>query len=140
MAFRLMSFQVRNIVGWTLSHLRHAADQSLIIRRLRWLDAIAPAPLATALFRWKREVAGQIPPHRMDVVGLVLGVVVFDHERRTLNSVMVRLAEVRLAVPCRKYILSSPADVNAFRVRSALHIVWEGSSSTHSITRGSTFS
>ena len=44
-----------------------------------------------------REVAVGIAPHRVDVVGAALGVVVFHQQPRALDSVVVRLA--RLDVP-----------------------------------------
>ena len=41
------------------------------------------------------EVAGQVTPHRVDVVGAVLGVVVFHEEGGALDAVVVRLARLR---------------------------------------------
>src|SRR5215471_7982661 len=45
------------------------------------------------------EVAGEVPPDRMDVIGVILGVVVLDQEGRTLDAIVVRLTAVRPASP-----------------------------------------
>src|SRR5688500_3692668 len=44
-------------------------------------------------------VARERSPHRVDVVRVVLGVVVLDHERRTLDRVVVASALLNAAAP-----------------------------------------
>ena len=38
------------------------------------------------------EVAVEVTPHRVDVVGVILGVIEFDQERRRLNPVIMQVA------------------------------------------------
>src|SRR5688572_16996242 len=45
------------------------------------------------------EITVEVAPDRVNVVGLVLGVVVFDQERWALYSIVVRLADLDLAGP-----------------------------------------
>ena len=45
------------------------------------------------------EVGGEVAPHRMDVVGAVLGVVVLDQRRRPVHAEVVRLARRERARP-----------------------------------------
>ncbi len=45
------------------------------------------------------EVAGGIAPHRVDVVDVALGVVVFGEKSRSLQSVVVRLPALDASSP-----------------------------------------
>ena len=53
------------------------------------------------------EVAVEVAPHRVDVVAVVLGVVVFDEEGRTLDPVVVLLAAFGLAGPREANLLDA---------------------------------
>ena len=66
-------------------------------RRLSYSKPISVAHEKS--FRGKGEVAGEVTPHGVDVVGIVLGVVVFDDESRSLDAVVVCLMEIWFAVP-----------------------------------------
>src|SRR5215203_550619 len=50
------------------------------------------------------EIAVEFPPHRMDVVGVVLRVVVLDEERRALNAVVVPLSALETAHPRKLHL------------------------------------
>jgi hypothetical protein len=45
------------------------------------------------------EIAGRIPPHGVNVIGVVLRVVVLDQESRALETVVVRAAWLVTAGP-----------------------------------------
>ena len=51
------------------------------------------------------EVARKVAPDGMNVVGVVLGVVVFDEERRALHAVVVFLSLLDLAGPRERDLL-----------------------------------
>src|SRR5262245_4509649 len=51
------------------------------------------------------EVAVEIPPDRVNVVAVVLGVVVLDQERRALHAVIVLLALLGLAEPGKPHLV-----------------------------------
>ena len=80
-----MAFVPRDICGFQLRYRRGFHEQF-------------PFDL-NRLFHRQAEVALQVAPHRVDVVGVVLSVVVFDDERLPLDSVVVALVEVWVAVP-----------------------------------------
>src|SRR5208337_3375020 len=57
------------------------------------------------------EVAGEIAPHRVDVVRAILRVVVFDQEGRRLHAVIVRVAAAHAAGPGEPGVLPGLADL-----------------------------
>jgi hypothetical protein len=45
------------------------------------------------------EIVGQVAPYRMDVVGVVSGVVILDEKRGRLNTIVMLPADFRQAGP-----------------------------------------
>ena len=54
------------------------------------------------------EVRSEIPPDRVNVIGVVLHVIVFNKKRRALDAIVVRLAFFQTARP-REENVSKPA-------------------------------
>src|SRR5262245_51407231 len=53
------------------------------------------------------EIAVEIAPDRVDVIGVVLRVVVFDQEGRALDAVIMRIAFVHAARPREIYLVEA---------------------------------
>src|SRR5437667_6822242 len=60
---------------------------------------LAVAGLVVGLQQIQAEVAVVIAPHRMDMVGVVLGVVVLDQENWRLHTIIVRSATINRPGP-----------------------------------------
>ena len=77
-----------------------AAGRALAITRLETKPSDSGGwPRSAASAGPAPEVALEVPPHGMDVVGVILRVVVFDEEGGRLHAVVVRLAAARAAGP-----------------------------------------
>src|SRR5690606_3618561 len=75
---------------------RHAGARTYLrfprsLQRVRGRDVLAQQVHA--------EVVRQIAPHRMDVVGVALRVVVLDQKRRTVDTVVMRRTDLRASGP-----------------------------------------
>jgi hypothetical protein len=56
----------------------------------------------------RAKIAVEIPPDRMNVIGVILYVVVLDEEGWPLNPVIVRLPMLKATGPGKVYVVESP--------------------------------
>src|SRR5262245_26365636 len=64
----------------------------------------------------KAEIAIVIAPDRVDVIGVVLGVVILDEERRTLDAIVFGLTARDRSSPSEMYLIQTGA-ANLFEAR-----------------------
>src|SRR5439155_4537686 len=83
----------------------------------------AMAGLVVRLQQIEPEVAVVIAPHRVNVVGVILRVVVLDEERRRLHAIVMRPAAFQGARPGEVQILSHLLDLLLARLRHLLGYV-----------------
>src|SRR5206468_11742829 len=69
---------------------------TLVLVRLQMLPEQIPA-----------EIAVKVAPHRMNMVSVILCVVVLDEEGRPLDSIVVFLAALGFARPCKPNLLDA---------------------------------
>src|ERR1700730_6362101 len=77
----------------------HAAAQYFLRGKSDARSSVVVAVIVVRLEQVEAEVAPRVVPDGVDVVGVVLGVVVLDQQRGTVEAIVVRLARLERPRP-----------------------------------------